>query len=242
MKNNVLIYADQGVSPRFLKLTVRALRDAGLSHLRRVKQCNLTSDHAWEDETALLVVPGGRDTPYHNALSGEGNRRIRRFVESGGKYLGLCAGGYYGAARVEFELGHPLEVIGDRELAFFPGIARGPAYGNGQFTYNTETGARIAQLSWGDNTGVSYFNGGCCFVDAESYPNVEVMARYRDIEGEPVAVISCKVGEGIAILSGVHPECSAADLAGGKSNELTPHEDKRAEFFTHILNTLELPT
>lgn len=239
MKNSVLIYADEGVSPRFLKLTVRALRHAGLSSLRRVKHSDLVSDHPWEDETVLLVVPGGRDVPYHDALSGEGNRRIRRFVESGGKYLGLCAGGYYGAQRVEFELGYPLEVIGDRELAFFPGVARGPAYGNGQFAYDTENGARIAQLSWGDSR--SYFNGGCYFVDAESHPDVEVLARYSDLEEKPVAVISCKVGEGKAILSGVHPECSAADLNGEQRDQLEPHEEKRAAFFSHLLNTLELP-
>jgi len=42
--------------------------------------------------------------------------------------LGLCAGAYYGCARVVFEPGTPLEVVGDRELAFFPGVARGAAF------------------------------------------------------------------------------------------------------------------
>lgn len=50
------------------------------------------------------------------------------FVHAGGRYLGLCAGAYYGCARVVFEPGTPLEVVGDRELAFFPGIARGAAF------------------------------------------------------------------------------------------------------------------
>lgn len=50
------------------------------------------------------------------------------FVTQGGSYLGLCAGAYYACARVEFEPGTPLEVVGDRELAFFPGIAQGAAF------------------------------------------------------------------------------------------------------------------
>lgn len=50
------------------------------------------------------------------------------FVHSGGSYLGLCAGAYFGCSRVVFEPGTPLEVVGDRELAFFPGIARGAAF------------------------------------------------------------------------------------------------------------------
>ena len=39
-----------------------------------------------------IVFPGGRDSPYHDKLKGPGNKLIRRFVESGGWYLGLCAG------------------------------------------------------------------------------------------------------------------------------------------------------
>jgi glutamine amidotransferase-like uncharacterized protein len=50
------------------------------------------------------------------------------FVSQGGGYLGLCAGAYYACARVEFEPGTRLEVVGDRELAFFPGIAQGAAF------------------------------------------------------------------------------------------------------------------
>jgi glutamine amidotransferase-like uncharacterized protein len=50
------------------------------------------------------------------------------FVQSGGAYLGLCAGAYYATARVVFEPGTPMEVVGDRELAFFPGIGRGCAF------------------------------------------------------------------------------------------------------------------
>ena len=47
------------------------------------------------------------------------------YVNGGGSYLGLCAGAYYACARVEFEMGSELEVVGERELAFFPGIGRG---------------------------------------------------------------------------------------------------------------------
>ena len=55
------------------------------------------------------VMPGGADRPYCAALNGEGNRRIRAFVEAGGAYLGLCAGAYYASQRVEFELGSRCE-------------------------------------------------------------------------------------------------------------------------------------
>lgn len=46
----------------------------------------------WQESTALLVFPGGRDLPYMSELSPKGTALIRDWVKSGGRYLGLCAG------------------------------------------------------------------------------------------------------------------------------------------------------
>ena len=69
----------------------------------------------WTATCAALVFPGGADQGYCRTLNGDGNRRIRQFVERGGIYIGFCAGGYYGSSRCEFEVGNRLlEVIGSR--------------------------------------------------------------------------------------------------------------------------------
>jgi hypothetical protein len=75
--------------------------------------------------------------------------------------LGLCAGAYYLSSRVEFDAGVLLladddpagsprpaapPVVGDRELALFPGVARGAAFPG--FDYATERGAVAAPLSF----------------------------------------------------------------------------------------------
>lgn len=175
----------------------------------------------WATSCAALVFPGGADQGYCKTLNGEGNRKIRQFVERGGNYIGFCAGGYYGSKKCEFEVGNKhLEVIGDRELGFFPGIARGCAFSG--FVYNSEKGARAAELrvnkavlSAGSvpNVFKSYYNGGSVFVDALKYKEqgVEVLANYAeklDVDsGEGhAAIVYCKVGEGAAILTGPHPE------------------------------------
>lgn len=175
----------------------------------------------WTASCAALVFPGGADQGYCSTLNGEGNRRIRQFVERGGKYIGFCAGGYYGSTKCEFEVGNKLlEVIGDRELAFYPGTARGCAFPG--FVYHSEKGARAVDLvvdksflSAGTvpNVFKSYYNGGGVFVDAPSYHDrgVEVLASYADhlaVEsGEgAAAVVYCKVGDGAALLTGPHPE------------------------------------
>lgn len=175
----------------------------------------------WTATCALLVVPGGADLGYCAALNGAGNRRIDQFVKRGGAYLGFCAGGYYGCGRCEFEVGNKdLEVIGGRELAFFPGTCRGCAFPG--FVYHSESGARAAELkvskdalSAGNVPTVfrSYYNGGGVFVDAPRYAEkgVEVLASYtEELNVNPgegtAAVVYCKVGDGAAILTGPHPE------------------------------------
>lgn len=174
----------------------------------------------WASTCALLVFPGGGDLGYCRVLNGEGNRRISDFVRRGGSYLGLCAGGYYGSKRCEFEVGNkPMEVVGSRELGFFPGTCRGGAFKG--FEYSSEKGARavtlkLAQEAFKDKLPanvVNYFNGGGVYVDADSDDmqarKVHVLASYEDdldVDGGKAAVVLCKVGDGTAILSGTHPE------------------------------------
>ncbi len=177
----------------------------------------------------LLVIPGGRDVPYHNHLQGEPNRRMRQFVENGGSFLGICAGGYYGSGRVVFEEGGELEVVAHRELAFFPGRAIGPAYGKNLFSYGNQSGAREAPIRWQEGVCGLYFNGGCFFEAPEVYEAVEVLATYDDLEGSPAAIVSCQVGQGRAILSGVHFECS---VKGGQ-------EAARKQLIANLLGQLQ---
>lgn len=153
---------------------------------------------------SLFIMPGGRDRPYHAALKGEGNAQIRSFVENGGTYLGICAGAYYGCRRVEFDQGFPLEVCEERELSFFPGKAVGPAYGKGTFEYESEKGARLARIQTPTGIFQTYYNGGCFFEG--DLTHVKILARYLDLPGHPPAIIECSIGQGKAILSGVHIE------------------------------------
>lgn len=168
-------------------------------------------------------MPGGADLGYCRTLNGEGNRRISQYVNKGGAYLGLCAGGYYACNRCEFEQGKQgMEVIGDRELGFFPGTCRGLAFPG--FVYHSERGTRAAEIkvnrealltSGGAVPEVfrTYYNGGGVFVDAEKYRDrgVEVLASFTEelaVDGGEghAAVVYRKVGEGNVVLTSPHPE------------------------------------
>ena len=179
-------------------------------------------EQPWTASCALLVFPGGADLGYCSTLNGEGNRRISQYVERGGSYIGFCAGAYYGSQRCEFEKGKkPLEVVGNRELAFYPGTCRGLAFPG--FVYHSEVGARAVELkglkdSFGKGTVPdifrSYYNGGGVFVDAPLFKGrgVEILANFtQKLNVDPgegsAAVVYCKVEQGAAILFCPHPEC-----------------------------------
>ncbi|KAI8052146.1 biotin-protein ligase [Syncephalis plumigaleata] len=212
---NVLVYDGPGVSPHSLHQTLRTLQ-AVLGTRYSVQKVNATAlgHEPWEPTAAMLVVPGGRDKPYQELLHPAANARIRSYVAQGGRYLGLCAGGYYAGASVEFELNTPLEVNEKRELVFFPGVVRGCTYPG--FVYDSEAGARAVPLQLEATSSKAlaniinvsepiyvYYNGGGFFVDAERMPNVQIIARYP--EGQASIVLS-QVGNGKALLTGVHPE------------------------------------
>lgn len=177
----------------------------------------------WIASCALLVFPGGADLGYCRTLNGEGNRRIIQYVNAGGAFLGLCAGGYYGSKRCEFEVGGgKMEVVGERELAFYPGICRGLAFPG--FVYHSEAGARAVELKVNQEALGSkveglpetvrvYYNGGGVFVDAEQLKErgVEILASFTEdlkVEAGPAkaAVVYRKVGDGHIVLTGPHPE------------------------------------
>lgn len=174
----------------------------------------------WASTCALLVFPGGADLGYCRVLNGEGNRRISDYVRRGGAFLGFCAGGYYGSRKCEFEVGDPsLEVIGSRELGFYPGTCRGAAFKG--FDYHSEKGARAVKLTIPESVFeqqvprqvTSYFNGGGVFVDAKSFAGrkVQILASYKDdiaVDGgdEKAAVVLCSMGDGKIMLTGPHPE------------------------------------
>jgi hypothetical protein len=143
---NVLVYAGAGSTTSSVRHAVWSLRRLlGPNYAVLTVSGDQILKEPWMASCALLVMPGGADMGYARTLNGAGNRRIKQYVQMGGRYLGLCAGGYYGAARCEWEVGKKgMEVIGDRELAFYPGICRGLAFGG--FEYQSEAGTSAAGL------------------------------------------------------------------------------------------------
>lgn len=167
----------------------------------------------------MVIVPGGRDLPYVAKLRGSGIENIKKFIEKGGRYFGICAGAYFASSVCEFEKGSDLEVYGERDLKLYPGKAKGCIYPG--FQYDSENGAWMINVNLAINHEDCfkngkfpvYYNGGCEFIlECQSdSQTVEIIANYEDFPDKH-AIVLCKYGDGRALLSGVHPEINHAFL------------------------------
>lgn len=251
----IYIYVGPGTSPVAIKHTEYTLKK--LVHPRYAIQKIGPEEiikGIWVKNAALFVMPGGADIPYCESLNTKGNQGIQTFVQEGGAYLGFCAGAYYGSKQVEFAVGTPLEVVENRELAFFPGVAEGPTLV--PWDDKTNAGAEAALLQWKEphspfpmnQTFITYFNGGCHFIKADTYPHVTILANYLTTSPPKAAIIEIAVGKGRVILSGVHCEF-APELFDVHDpfllpvqKKLIPKDQERLALMAHLLERLRIET
>jgi biotin--protein ligase len=230
LAQDILIYRDEGTETGCFNATVTSL----LRYLQgdrsrfRVVDAGFVCRTGWEDSANLFIMPGGGDIPYHRMLRGVGCANLRRFVEGGGHFFGICAGGYFGRLRVEFAMGTDTELEEARDLGFFPGTVRGPilrpyVY----FSYKGACATKVDIAGSGESF-VSYYNGGGLFADAEGMEGVRVLTTYAD-EGDQAAVVHCDVGRGSALLCGVHLEFGPGDFPEDTDVPLDEIEQKVAE-------------
>ena len=212
----IYIYNDKGASKTGIENSKDAISTLD-PQLYVVKEINAeqTINGEWRKDAAAFIMPGGADLPYCKKLNGAGNAHIKEYVEAGGTYIGFCAGAYYGSHYCEFHKGDTrgYEVLGERELSFFPGAAAGPLLA--PYDYASKAGSRIANIKWhqSDESYNVYFNGGCYFKDADQSRNVRILANYTNAGFDGLAaIVECQVGKGKALLCGVHPECGAENL------------------------------
>ncbi len=201
MARNIVIYQDEGVGEFCLYCTSKFFEPYGF----RLVNANDIVDGSALPNASLLVIPGGADKPYARKLKGRGNANIRNFVDTGGTYLGLCAGAYYGCRALEFHKGRPDEVVDERDLALVDAVAYGSLPEITRYYDLTPMSAAVTSLSTKDDCNLkALYYGGPAFHFNDK--NIDVLASYDAIPGNPPAIIELKRGKGRVILSGVHLE------------------------------------
>lgn len=228
-KSTIYIYNDLGASGNMVKHTIFSFSKFFSNNQIRTLNAYDLIQGDWPHNASLLVMPGGADLPYVAKLNGEGNDIIKNYVENGGTYLGICAGAYYSSGYVEYDKSGIYQVLGERELKFFPGKSIGPALA--KHNYFSWSGARAAEIET-NITGLESFKifyiGGGYFEKPEDHPNIEIIARYK--ENNLASIIKTNYGQGKVILSGVHFEVDPFVLDSNKYLDKIKPQLQESEF------------
>jgi glutamine amidotransferase PdxT len=136
------------------------------------------------DNVDIIIVPGGfGDSNSYKNLFKHNAKRIKKFVKQGGKYLGICMGGYWAGK-------HYLNILDNIDTVQY---IRRP---------NTDTRrphAKNAKINWHGISTEMFFYDGCAVVGDGDY---ETIATYAN--GDSMAVIQKNIG-----IIGCHPESEA---------------------------------
>mgnify|MGYP005849659517 CR=1 FL=1 len=175
---------------------IRFISPAKLIEGERLKT---TADH-------ILFMPGIPAKTYRQALGQSGAAVIKRFVDHGGTYVGLCGGGMYAADTIVY---HDKITKG---LGLFSGRAYGSLQEITGYRYDRKNPRSVGLTGVALKNGKSvhlFYAGGAKFSDFDEN-RVTVLARYASVDqGRAPAVIESRYGAGRVFLLGVHPDINA---------------------------------
>jgi glutamine amidotransferase-like uncharacterized protein len=135
------------------------------------------------DNVDMVCVPGGfGDSDSFEYLMRTNGQRIRNFVASGGRYLGVCMGAYW-ADTDYFGLLDNIRVI---QYIRSPG------------TDTHRPHAKEMPVQWNGQRTSMYFYDGCTYTGSGNY---DIVAHYPN--GDPMAIVQDRIG-----LIGCHPEAN----------------------------------
>ena len=139
-------------------------------------------EHDFFDDVDMVAFPGGiGDADSWDFLTTQNRRLIRKFLNKGGKYLGICMGAYWAGSNY-FNI---LDGVDAVQYITRP---------------NTDTRrphAKHLKVTWKDKEEHMFFYDGCALVGDER--RFKTIARYAN--GDPMAIIQNNVG-----IIGCHPE------------------------------------
>jgi glutamine amidotransferase-like uncharacterized protein len=199
----VFVYHDDGVMPNSQSLWEHAFAVIeGNFKLSFITAAMILDGKLSINSCDLLIVPGGRATPFHEKLQAMGKQKIKDFANQGGKCLGVGAGAYFLSSKSQFFL--PGSTLMERE-----GVGLTDITASGPFSPVNKTkfscGESAFQITYVQEkskpSAFAFCNGGCFF---KNHDKAIVIAQTQS--GDAVVV---KENDNI-ILSGVHPEFSEA--------------------------------
>jgi glutamine amidotransferase-like uncharacterized protein len=147
----------------------------------RIFSKNAVEDNFFED-IDMIAVPGGfGDASSFDKLFQHNQDKVKDFVKSGGRYLGICMGAYWAGSNY-------LDILDDVDAV---------QYITQPNTDTRRPHAKAIDVTWKDTSDKMFFYDGCAFVGKkEKFNTVSTYAN-----GDPMAIVQGSIG-----LIGCHPE------------------------------------
>lgn len=180
------------------------LRERNISY-RVLFEDDILGRELWRSAIEVLIVPGGESIIYLKELGAKGGEIIRKFVEAGGGYIGICAGAFYATSHREGGSATGPYGIGLLQGTAYDGTAlQTPPFIEGMMDFDFFPKGLLQGL---ETVFRSVLFGGPSFrfsgLEA-SAKKLKVVARFQNF-GEP-AMVLFQTGRGHVFLSGPHLE------------------------------------
>jgi len=186
-----------------------------------VDSASVQSGRAFDSNPHIFILPGilGETSHYPEHIGLRGNANIREFVSQGGVFMGFCAGAYYAAETILYQpkWGETkirekdnLSIISAQAFGPLPGYCEPVAEERARFPKGWHRVDPVPVVICENNRRIemAYGYGPAFKLAAGSANDINVIARYADIEGTPPAIIEGKFGEGRVMLYGALPQFS----------------------------------
>jgi glutamine amidotransferase-like uncharacterized protein len=165
------------------------------------------------DDVDCIAVPGGiGDASSYDYLLGNHRDRIVQFINSGGKYLGICMGAYWAGK-------HYLNILDSVDATQY--ITR-PG------TDTRRPHAKNVKINWNGSNTEMFFYDGCALFGNGKYDTIATYAN-----GDAMAIIQNRIG-----LIGCHPESEKHWYEGYSWLKGKYHNGQHHQLLLDFVNTL----
>jgi glutamine amidotransferase-like uncharacterized protein len=166
------------------------------------------------DDVDMLAFPGGfGNSDAYDYLLKNNSKAIKKFINNGGKYLGICMGAYW-AGKHYFNLLEGIDAV---------------QYYKQPTACTRRPHTKAMPVTWQGQEENMFFNDGCTFVgNSKKY---QTIATYSN--GQPMAIIQNNLG-----LIGCHPESEKFWYDGYRWMPKHWHEKQHHELLLDFVNSL----
>ncbi len=208
MQRDIIVYCEPPAEVGALRVSLsETFGDSADTEVRYMGARELADDTLFADPGTAIIYPGApHGDGYRAQFAYDGFRRRREHIENGGAALLLCAAFYQAIRSYSFLTDDGVLKRHQSPYHLFNGSAHGPIrelvaaekrWGGSVARHD------VAMVTFEDENGTEHETGLCLskgpLITLDEDEECDVIARFRDLEGRPPAIIGKRIGSGYAV-------------------------------------------